>query len=429
MSSVTEVELGEGRIIRITGPAKVDVVTGRILAVGSKFPAGSSLVIHKFRSYGIKVLTQSKVRITLGEGAKVEEARNGEEVVDEWLRVVEYILRKCAERLCKILVVGPPESGKSTFTAFLANYLREAGVRVGVIDGDVGQEDILIPTTVALTEVTKPILWLRELEPQLFKFVGCISPQYCYPESILAIKELVDEAVKLGFRAIVVNTDGWVGTTSGIEHKLAITRWIKPDIVVVTDREVFDYLSKCIDGLVEVVYTSRPTVARERSREERRELRTQAYRKYFSRGRIRRVKLGSIGILNIRALAGRAIPADEIRKLLEISDSDLSKVAYSSKYGDTVFLVTKEPVDISLNQNEAGKVAVLNLRDLRGAIVGLLGERLSDVGIGVILDADLESQEVTILTPWDGAIRGLVVGKVRLSEDFEEIGRVSKCIL
>ncbi|MCX8184337.1 MAG: Clp1/GlmU family protein [Sulfolobales archaeon] len=428
MGSVTEVELSEDRILRVIGPAKIDVVTGRVLAVGSKFSAGSSLVVHKFRSYGIKILTHSKLKITLGEGARVEEARSGEEVVDEWLRIVEYILKKCLGKLCKVLIVGPPESGKSTFTVFLANYFREVGVRVGVVDGDIGQEDVLIPTTVALTEVSKPVLWLRELEPLIFRFVGCISPQYCYSESILAIRELVDEAIELGFKAIVVNTDGWVGTTSGIEHKLTIIRWVKPDLVVVTDREVFNYLSRCVSNLVEVIYAPKPAVVRERSRDERRELRAQAYRRYFSRGKVRRVKLSEVGLLNIRALAGRVLTLDELKELLKIPDSDLNKIVFSSRFGDTIFIITEEFIDTAVSHDER-KIVAINLRDLRGAIVGLMGERLSDVGIGLILGVDLNSQEVITLTPWDGPIRGLVLGRVKLGEDFEEVGGMSKCIL
>lgn len=429
MSSVIEVPMNEGEVLRVVGPARADVVAGTVLVVGSKYPAGSSFIVHKLRSYGIKALSPSRLRFALGEGSRVERPKEGEEVVDEWLKVSEYILGECSGKQCKIVVVGPPESGKSTFTAFSANYLRDAGVRVGVIEGDVGQEDVLVPTTIALAEVSRPILWLRDLEPVSFRFVGCTSPQYCYSESVLAIKELVDEAVKLGFGAVIVNTDGWVNSVPGIEHKLTIVRWIRPDIVVATDREIHSYLSKCASTLTEVVYAPRPTVVRDRSKEERRELRTQSYKRYFSRGRVRKVRLGGIGLLGACALTGRALSKDELAEILKSSEGYLEKIVYSTKIGDTLYLVSKEPVSLALDPESSRRTVVITPRDVRGTIVGLLGDRMREVGVGVVLGLDLDTQEIAILTPWDGEIRGLIIGRVKLSEDLEEIGRVSKCTL
>ncbi|MEM3131570.1 MAG: Clp1/GlmU family protein [Sulfolobales archaeon] len=429
MSSIVEVSLNEGQVLRVFGPAKADVVAGMVLVVGSKYSAGSSFVVHRLRSYGVKALSPAKLRFALGEGSQVEIARESEEVVDEWLKVSEHVLRTCLEKECRVLVVGPPESGKSTFTAFLANYLRESRVRVGVVEGDVGQEDILVPTAIALAEVSKPVLWLRELEPILFKFVGCTSPQYCYSESILAIRELVDEGVNLGLKAILVNTDGWVNTASGIEHKLTIIRWIKPDVVVAMDKEVYSYLLKCANSLTNVIYAPRPAVVRVRSKEERRELRTQAYRRYFSKGKVRRVKLESVGILNACALSGLSVSREELLESFKVPDNELEKIVYSTKIGDTLYLISREPLNITLDSEGVSRVVVITPKDARGTLVGLLGERMREVGIGVVTELDLSTQELAILTPWEGGIRGLIIGKIKLSEDLEEVGRVARCTL
>ncbi|MEM4831189.1 MAG: Clp1/GlmU family protein [Sulfolobales archaeon] len=429
MNSIVEISLSEGQVLRVFGPARADVAAGTVLVVGSKYSAGSSFVVHKLRSYGVKALSPAKLRFALGEGSQVEIAKDGEEVVDEWLKVSERVLKTCLEKECRVLVVGPPESGKSTFTAFLANYLRESGVRVGVIEGDVGQEDILVPTTIALAEVSKPILWLRELEPTLFRFVGCTSPQYCYSESILAIKELADEGSGLGLRAILINTDGWVNTASGIEHKLTIIRWVKPDIVVAMDKEVYNYLLKCASSLTNVIHAPRPTIVRQRSKEERRELRTQAYKRYFSRGRVRKVKLDSVGILSACAISGRIVSKEELLEAFKIPDSELNKLLYSTKVGDTLYIISREPINLALSSESVVRVVVITPKDIRGTLVGLLGERMREVGVGVITDLDLSTQELAILTPWEGDIKGLIVGKIKLNENLEEAGRVTRCTL
>jgi polynucleotide 5'-hydroxyl-kinase GRC3/NOL9 len=429
VSPATEVVLGEGRVLRVVGPARIDVISGAVLAVGSRFASGTSLVVHKYRSYGIKALSETKLRVTLGEGAKIEEAGEGEEVVDEWLKASEQILSTCRRSPCKVLIVGPPDSGKSTFAAFTANYLREAGMRVCVVEGDVGQEDILIPTTIALAEVSRPVLWLRELEALTFRFVGCTSPQYCYSESILAIRELVDEATKMGFSAVLVNTDGWVGTTSGLEHKLSIVRWVRPDVIVTTSRELYEYFLRCLGRFAEIINIPKPAVVRERSREERRELRIAAYRRYLSKGKIRKVRVGDIGLVGACSLCGKPLTENEVKNLVNIPEAALEKAVYSSRFGDSIFLVTKEPVELPAGSAGPEKVFTLTAKDMVGSVVAILGDGMREVGVGVVLGVNIESMELTVLTPWDGEIRGLIVGKVRLTEEFEELGRVVRCTL
>ncbi len=430
MSSAIEVSLDGGRVLRVVGPVRVEVLSGVVLVVGSRYPAGSSFVVHRLRSYGIKALSPARLRLTLGEGSRVEECGESEEVVDDWLSASEYVVRRCLERgRCRVLVVGPPESGKTTLTAFLANRLREAGFRVGVIEGDVGQEDVLVPTTIALAEVSKPVLWLRELEPSSFRFVGCTSPQYCYSESVMAIRELVDEAARIGFNAVLVNTDGWVGTALGIEHKLTIIRWVRPDLVIATSADVHDVISRCLSGSTEVLQVRRPAIVRERSREERRELRTQAYRRYFSRGRVRRVRLEGVALFSACALAGRPLSRDELARALGVPSSELGAVLYSSRVGDTLYVVAREFAGSSASFSDSRRVVVMSPEEIKGALVGLLGDGMREVGVGIIWGAEFESRELTILTPWEGGIRGLIIGKIRLNENFEEVGRVTRCTL
>lgn len=428
MSSAIDVVLSEGRVLRVVGPARIDVISGTILAVGSKFTSGASIIVHKYRSYGIKALTNVKLKVILGEGSKIEEVKEGE-VVDEWLKASEQILHICQKPPCKILIIGPPDSGKSTFAAFVANYLREAGMKVCVVEGDIGQEDILVPTTVALAEVSKPILWLRELEALTFRFVGCTSPQYCYSESIQAVKELVDEAVKMGFSVIVVNTDGWVNTASALEHKLSIVRWVRPNVIVTTSGELYNYFLRCLGTFTKIINIPKPAVIRERSREERRELRVAAYRRYLSKGKPRKVKLDSIGVIGACSLCGEPLTKNDVKNLLKISENALEKIVYSSRFGDTIFLVVKEPIEFSASSLGLEKVFTLVVRDMIGSIVAVLGSDMREVDIGVILSIDIESRELTILTPWDGEIQGLIIGKVRLTEEFEELGKVIRCTL
>ncbi|MCC6047435.1 MAG: hypothetical protein LM571_04540 [Desulfurococcaceae archaeon] len=424
MGAATELELPQGKVIRIVGPARVEVVKGKLLIVGSKYPTGSSFVVHRLRSYSAKALEHTKLRLTLGGEAKVEEVNPSDEVVDAWLSIAEQLIPNCYSSPCRILVVGPPESGKTTMAAFLANYSRETGLRVAVIEGDVGQEDLLVPATVALAEVNKPILWLRELEPLSFRFVGCISPQYCFTESILAIKDLVDEAAARGFNVVIINTDGWVGSPSAIEHKLTLARWIKPTHIVTLSEELFEVFSRCFGNLCKVIRAPRPPAPRERSREERRELRAQAYRKYVGRGRVRNLKLSNLSILSSGALTGRSVSLDEVRRRFNLTDDVVKNLLYASKVLDTYYLIWRgDPAPLK-DFNLGTGVRLLRAECLEGLLVGILDCGMKDVSVGVLVSVDFNTGNIGVQTPWEGEVCGLILGRVKLSESLEEVGGV-----
>ncbi len=427
MSAALELELPAGKVIRVVGPARVEVVSGRLLAVGSRYTAGSSFVVHRLRSYSAKALEPTRLRVLLGGGAKVEEASPSEEVVDAWLSIAEQLIPSCCNSPCRVLVVGPPESGKTTMVAFLANYARELGLRVSVVEGDVGQEDLLVPATVALAEVSKPILWLRELEPLSFRFVGCTSPQHCFTESIVAVKDLVDEAVARGFSVVVVNTDGWVGSLSGIEHKLALARWIKPTHIVTLSEDLYEVFSRSYGNLCKILHAPRPPAPRERSREERRELRVQAYRKYIGRGRVRTLKLSNLSVLSLGALVGRKLSLDEIRKQLNLPSEILGNLLYVSKVLDTYYLVERGDSSSLRNAAVGAGVQVLSVECLRGLLVGILDCRMRDVGVGTLVNVDFSTGDIAVQTPWEGEVCGLILGKVKLSESLEEVGGRVRC--
>jgi len=427
MSAALELELPAGKVIRIVGPARVEVVEGKLLAVGTRYASGSSFVVHRLRSYSAKALERTKLRAFLGGEAKVEEVNPLDEVVDSWLNVAEQVVPSCRSSPCRVLVVGPPESGKTTMTAFLANYARELGLRASVVEADVGQEDLLVPATVALAEVSRPILWLRELEPLSFRFVGCISPQYCFAESIAAVKDLVDEAAARGFNVTVVNTDGWVGSPSGVEHKLTLARWVKPTHIITLSEELFEIFSRCFGSLCKVLHAPRPRAPRERSRAERRELRAQAYRRYIGRGRVRTLKLSSLSIISLGALAGRRLSLDEVRKVLNLPDGATRNLVYASRVLDTYYLIGHGDLTPLKDATSSTGVQLLRVECLGGLLVGILDCKMRDVGVGVLVNVDFSTGDVTVQTPWEGEVCGLILGRVKLSESLEEVGGRVRC--
>jgi polynucleotide 5'-hydroxyl-kinase GRC3/NOL9 len=76
-----------------------------------------------------------------------------------------------------LLVVGAPDSGKSTFARYLFNSLRDLGRRVAFIDGDPGQS-IRTANHMTLTFEPDALDQFSNGSPQVWRyFIGSTTPQ------------------------------------------------------------------------------------------------------------------------------------------------------------------------------------------------------------------------------------------------------------
>src|SRR5947209_10904243 len=62
-------------------------------------------------------------------------------------------LDRAAAMTGTVVLIGPPDSGKSTFALALANRLAEVGRPAAVIDADVGQSEIGPPGAIGMARV------------------------------------------------------------------------------------------------------------------------------------------------------------------------------------------------------------------------------------------------------------------------------------
>src|SRR5437868_9368344 len=85
-------------------------------------------------------------------------------------------LHRAAALTGTVALIGPPDSGKSTFALALANRLAEAGRPAAVIDADVGQSEIGPPGAIGMARVERPVGALSEVRVRGLAFGGDISP-------------------------------------------------------------------------------------------------------------------------------------------------------------------------------------------------------------------------------------------------------------
>ncbi len=146
----------------------------------------------------------------------------------------DAVTRAAAARV--ILIIGETDSGKSSFTTFLANSLVERKFKVGVVDVDLGQSDIGPPTTVGLGLLAQPIDRLGEAEVAGLYFVGSTSPQGHVLPTVIGTKKMVEKALALGVDRVLVDTSGLIQGELGRTLKQYKIDLVDPDLLLCLQR-------------------------------------------------------------------------------------------------------------------------------------------------------------------------------------------------
>lgn len=421
--------LEPGQIVRVEGPLKARVVYGQVMVLGAVFNTGDEFEVHRYRSYAVKALVESRIEMDVVYGGSIKRPSPGEEVVDTWVRSVDDALR----RGCRtFIVLGPVDAGKSSVSALIANRAILRGLRTGVVDADVGQADVGPPACVSAAEVRRPILWLRELRAEYMRFVGSITPQRAERRIVAGVVELVMKLRNAGVDVVVVDTDGWVQGLNSIEYKAEIARYISADMVyVVGDEKLYRMVEGVFAGQkCGVAYLPSPAARRERNREERRGLRSQAYRRYLEPLYERDVELDKVSVYGSCFFSGARLSEEHARTLQQLLRVP---VLAASESHDTLYVVTlgqPDPAGLEKASSMYQKqVYILDKNLAANALVSLIGPDGEEKALGILRDIDPQRMIAKIATPYTGEVKGLVLGGIRLNEDYEEAGRPLRCVI
>ncbi len=427
LSLAARVELEQGKLIRVMGPASISVETGRVRILGIDFGPGKRIVIHRYRSYAVKALEKSTISVVLGEGGGIEEPAEGEEVIDEWERAANSIV----DSKGIAVVIGPVDSGKTSFSLLVANIAISRGLKPAIVDADVGQGDLAPPGFIAMKVLEDQLLWLRETRGDVIRLIGSITPTHAFAASrlIAAIRELVDTAMQRNAMPIVVNTDGWVTGYPAIDMKLNIVKTAGATHVVVLDDVLCAKVKRAIGASIDVICVPRPRVVRERDRADRRFLRRQHYQSFFQKAKRICLELSSIALLNACISSGFPWPAEEVGKIAQ----ELGVKIYSLIEHDDalVILSDSERLDFQRLREifQQKEVYIVTRNSVKGLLAAVLNRRLEELAPALIESVDPETGKICILTEYEGEIAGIAISRIKLNEEWEETGRIVKCPL
>jgi polynucleotide 5'-hydroxyl-kinase GRC3/NOL9 len=402
----------------IPGPAAVKLVAGEASIFEAKLIADTKVIVRKGRRLPIEVKSGTIIEITSEDPIEIVEI-SGSTIPLSWRNAANEAL-SCAKQ-CKVVILGSTDCGKTSFCTFLANVAIQHGRKVAIIDADIGQSDIGPPTTMGLGLITKPIFDPFLVEAKEIFFVGSTNPRHVEESIYEGILYLIKKSEELNVDFLVINTDGWVQDEEAKQYKICLLKKIYPSIICVQSDEELKPILSAFDVLAfRILCLNVPSIIRKRTKNERKELREQGYRKYLKEGSIRVLSLKETSIVNVQA--SRFFKTETLNILETILES---KLLFVEEYGDYLLLVLTDHNEIieekvKMIENSIGKP--VRITNGKGLLAALFDDNGVFLGLAVVQSIDIAQQKIKIYTPYKGKISFIKLGRIKVTNQGSELG-------
>ena len=275
MSRPVTLNLEPGHTVLLRGPASIRAKRGDVQCFAAPIQSGDWTIIDEPRREPIYARDNALLEIRPGAGSSWTTVPEST-MPPAWNEAADIVKRQ--RGVC--VVIGQVDSGKSSLCTFLANKCLENGMKVGVVDADVGQADIGPPTTISSAVVESPIIGLHKVKAGLSFFIGDTSPS-SVPDKVVTFATRLKRRITSSADVVLVNTDGWLAEFNGVRHKALLLDEIQPDLVLGLGSS-----DEAIDPLLERMQVASLRLpgslfARARSKEERKKSREAGYRRFL----------------------------------------------------------------------------------------------------------------------------------------------------
>jgi len=292
----------------------------------------------------------------------------------EWFNLIEDLKKEKGIGI----IIGETDTGKSTLTKFLIKTLCEEGLRVSLIDADIGQSFLGPPTTIGLMVFDSPPEWNSIRSPKIF-FVGSTSPENHFRIHLEGVKKMLKKAISYQSQIILIDTTGYISGEGGKELKKRKIDLISPKYIISIERsgELEALLNLYKDNPNYKIYRLLPSEkVKIRTIEERRRYRIKSFQEYFK---------------------------DSSTMEIKIDEKNIEGEVISSRgfYIPTSWALQTE-----------------------GLLVGLKNSEDETMGLGIIKEYSKECGILKILTPIReniSEIKSIQLGSLILGHNFEEV--------
>ena len=194
--------------------------------------SGQTIYVRAGKALPFELSGRSKIYAKLGHGGKIWAADPSVAGTMLWHSILKKIFSRANDRRAiTVMLAGDTDTGKSTFSTYLANIALASGMMPCIIDGDIGQSDLAPPSAIGATILSKQVVDLRNARADLFEFVGSLSPAGIEHFVIAKLRSILEKCSQLGGDIIIVNTDGYV-KDGGNTYKVHMAEILQPDVIV-----------------------------------------------------------------------------------------------------------------------------------------------------------------------------------------------------
>ena len=299
----------------------------------------------------------------------------------------------------KVLVLGGIDRGKSTYCRFLSQRCLEAGIRVAVIDADVGQKDIGPPTTLTLGYPQADVPW-TQIRPAAMYFVGATSPVGHLLPMIVGLRHLLDAARA---SAVIINTTGLIHDVGRVLKSYKIEA-VQPDVIVAIEqgRELTAITRAYRHYRLLRIPPSLRAVSK--TSQQRKEARERAFGAYFASAREVCLALRRVVMQRSLLFTGKRLSSPGEH--------------YAEQTAEGVIAIDKNPAG-----REGARATVLPAGFERNLLCGVAGRRNQGLGLAIIERINFTNDSLTLLTPVPAVdIHVVQFGNMYLTPDGQELG-------
>jgi polynucleotide 5'-hydroxyl-kinase GRC3/NOL9 len=369
------------------------------------------------------------------------------------------------------MVLGGPDTGKSTLCRYLVFQAYLKGHQAALVDLDLGQSHLGPPATLGLGLFPPRRPGDDALHPEGLYFIGRTSPVGSILEVVVGCRVLVDLALSRGYPRVVVNTSGLIQGPGALRLKRAQAELLQPTLLLALqgDQELEPLLrglggkegqtqsdssltrparATGSEGETGDLSTPTPTLphrgagensildwpiirlpvsgrVRRKTPEARRTYREGRFRRYFQEAR--RLALPWRGLVweGLPWGHGEPLPAqalEQFRASLGVPP------LYGESQGDRAVLLLAEPPAARLPENSRqgwGRVYWLTWPSHHQRLVGLLDGRRRTLGLGLIISGTWDPEALALWSPLApellSRVRFVKVGQLRLNRRGQEL--------
>ena len=283
--------------------------------------------------------------------------------LEDFIRDDQIIQELLVPRNKLIMVMGGADTGKTTLIECISDLLAKK-TNVGIIDTDMGQSHIGLPTTVAWGMVKGEFKGWQLIHVKDFYFTGALSPVGNLLPALTGAKLITDKALSTCDK-VVLDTTGLIAEPAGRVLKQFKIDILSPDIVLTLERS--HELGHILNGFK---YLTSPRIYRlpvpgqvaSKSAAKRTRYRLEKFTSYFTGSHTLEISFNDAGIRFIR-----------------------------------------EPMSI-------------NTAELKHKIVSFRDEMNRDIALGIIVGLNLKERKILIRSPINKDVKfyTLVIGIVNI---------------